>query len=59
MIRITWVILLLSLVVLVAMAALLSKHLIKKATTLGVDPSQERKKGDDITHFQIVERKLH
>lgn len=59
MVRITWVILLLSLVVFVSVAALLSKHLIKKATKLGVDQSQERKKGDDITHFQIVERKLH
>jgi len=59
MVRITWVILLLSLVVFVAVAALLSKHLIKKATKLGIDQSQKRKKGDDITHFQTVERKLH
>jgi hypothetical protein len=53
-VRIAGVILWLMLVTLVA--ALLIKHLVEKATKLGVDQSQKRKKGDDIAHFKLLKR---
>jgi hypothetical protein len=49
MVRITRVVLLLRLMVLVA--ALLTKHLIEKATKLGIDQSQNGKKSKDVAHF--------
>jgi hypothetical protein len=49
MVRITRVVLLLRLMVLVT--ALLTKHLIKKATKLGIDQSQNGKKSKDVAHF--------
>lgn len=49
MVRITRVVLLLRLTLLVA--ALLIKHLIKKATKLGIDQSQNGKKSKDVAHF--------
>lgn len=55
-VRIAWVVLLLSLVVLVA--ALLTKHLIKEAAKLGVDQSQKRKKSNDIAHFELLKHKF-
>lgn len=49
MVRITRVVLLLRLMMLIA--ALLIKHLIEKATKLGIDQSQNGKKSKDVAHF--------
>jgi ABC-type bacteriocin/lantibiotic exporter with double-glycine peptidase domain len=48
-VRIAWVVLLLRLMVFVA--SLLIKHLIKEAAKLGIDQSQERQNSKKIPHF--------
>jgi hypothetical protein len=48
-VRIAWVVLLLRLMML--MASLLVKHLIKEATKLGIDQSQKRQNSKKVPHF--------
>lgn len=38
-------------------AALLTKHLVKEATKLGVGEAQERENGDEVAHFGVQMRK--